>query len=147
MSSTLNSGLSEPLFQLYLYFLGPQLDMLAKLNRWLQHSSMSLHVVYSNIQALIKALLLLIAIYLLQKKVTTYQFMELLKKGTDFLHLLDCVNHSLLTERQLAQAKVNIFANSLSDRFRNLKLRIHLYRSKYETISGSSFSNTISYRC
>ena len=36
--------ISEPLFHLYLFFLGPQLDILASVNKWL-----SLHVVYSKI--------------------------------------------------------------------------------------------------
>ena len=56
-SKSLHDRLSEPLFQLYLYFLGPQLDILALVNKWMQHSEMSLHLVYSKIRALIKAFL------------------------------------------------------------------------------------------
>ena len=42
---SLHDRLSEPLFQLYLYFLGPQLDILASVNKWLQHSEMSLQFI------------------------------------------------------------------------------------------------------
>ena len=48
----LHVGLSEPRFHLYLHFLAPQLNVLAMLNKWLQNSELSLHVVYSKINAI-----------------------------------------------------------------------------------------------
>ena len=44
---SLHSRLSEPRFQLFLFFLEPQLEVLAKMNKWLQKSSLSLHEVYT----------------------------------------------------------------------------------------------------
>ena len=127
-SKNLHDRLSEPLFQLYLYFLGPQLDILASVNKWLQHSEMSLHLVYSKIQALIKAFLEPILVdsskgisdenhWPLEEAVMSMPGRDLQK------HLVDCVEHSLLTERDLKQAKetmvsyVEAVATSLIERF------------------------------
>jgi hypothetical protein len=132
-SRALHARLSEPLFQLYLFFLGPQLNMLAKLNKWLQHSEMSLHVVYSKIRALTKAFIEPIVIdsseFLSESDVHVSNYRPLDEAierlpGQDLQkHLCDCVNHSLLTERHLKQAKenmiayINAIATSLIERF------------------------------
>ena len=130
-SRSLHARLSEPLFQLYLYFLGPQLDMLAKLNKWLQHAELSLHVVYSKIRALIKAFIDPIVLDnsndIFDANTCNLRPLEdCIEKlpGTDFQkHLRDCIEHSLLTEQQLKQAKENmkayitVIATSLTDRF------------------------------
>ena len=50
----LHSRLSLPLFQLYLYFLVPQLELLSGVNKWLQNTKLTLHTVYSRVQALVK---------------------------------------------------------------------------------------------
>ena len=51
----LHNRLSEPRFQLFLYFLMLQLEALAKLNKWLQAPNLSIHTVYSKIKALLSA--------------------------------------------------------------------------------------------
>ena len=125
---TLHERLSEPLFQLYLYFIGPQLDILSTLNKWLQHCEMSLHVVNSKIRALIKAFVEPIVVDSskdisdanrrpLEEAVACLPGKDLKK------HLLDCTEHSLLTERDIKQAKgtmvayVEAIATSLIERF------------------------------
>ena len=49
----LHSRLSEPRFQLFLYFLLPQLEALAKIKKWLQSPQLSIHTVYTKIRALL----------------------------------------------------------------------------------------------
>ena len=51
----LHARLSKPLFHLFLLFLDPQLTLLAKINKWLQSTQLTLNVVYCKIQALLKA--------------------------------------------------------------------------------------------
>ena len=51
----LHVQLSMPEFQLYLYFLSPHLDLLSKVNKWLQSTNLTLHTVYYKIQALYKS--------------------------------------------------------------------------------------------
>ena len=127
-SKNLYERLCEPLFQLYLYFLGPQLDILASVNKWLQHSQMSLHMVYSKIRALITAFLEPILVD--SSKGISHENRRPLEEavmcmpGRDLQkHLVDCVEHSLLTERDLRKAKetmvsyINAVATSLIERF------------------------------
>ena len=58
----LHTQLSEPRFQLFLFSLEPQLEVLAKMNKWLQTSSLSLHEVYSKIKALLSTFVQLISL-------------------------------------------------------------------------------------
>ena len=119
----------EPLFQLYLYFLGPQLDILASVNKWLQHSEMSLHMVYSKIRALITAFLEPILVDS-SKGISDENRRQPLEEavmcmpGRDLQkHLVDCVEQSLLTEGDLRKAKkqwyhnIDTVATSLIERF------------------------------
>ena len=106
--AALHSRLSEPLFQLYLFFLVPQLDMLAKLNKWLQQCELSLHVVYSKIRALVME-------PISGQEVTAHQELSTLEvsiqkiPGCDFQkHYHDCIEHSLITERELKEAEANM---------------------------------------
>ena len=50
----LHFHLSLPLFHLYLYFLVPQLELLSGVNKWLQNTKLTLHALYSKVQALVK---------------------------------------------------------------------------------------------
>ena len=50
----LHARLSLPLLQLYLYFLVPHLELLSGVNKWLQNMKLTLHTVYSKVQALVK---------------------------------------------------------------------------------------------
>ena len=104
-SKALYERISEPLFHLYLFFLGPQLDIQASVNKWLQ-----LNVVYSKVCALIKTYFDPVLIdnskdisdencRPLEKAILCLLGRELQK------HLKHCIEHSLLTERELKAAK------------------------------------------
>lgn len=75
--------------------------MLAKLNKWLQHSEMSLHIVYSKIRALTKAFMEPIVLDS-DKDITDEDNLHPLElsvqkfPGSDFQkHDRDCIEHSL----------------------------------------------------
>ena len=107
----LHVRLSVPKFQLYLYFLHPHLSILASLNKWLQSSNISLHTVYSKIQALLKTFISPVALDS-SKSVSDDDNLHpmeealLLCPGSDFQkHLADCSDHALMSERELREAK------------------------------------------
>ena len=50
----LHVRVSTPIFHLYLFFLNPHLDLLAKINKWLQSTNLTLNTVYCKIQALLR---------------------------------------------------------------------------------------------
>ena len=125
----LHERLSDPLFQLYLYFLGPQLSILATLNKWLQHSNISLHVVYCKIEAVVKTFIQPVVLDINGDPSEPENHLPLDRAvsnlpGTDFQkHLLDCSEHALVTERELEKAKENMvsyiytIAASMKSRF------------------------------
>lgn len=107
---SLHSQLSEARFQLFLFFLEPQLEVLAKMNKWLQTSSLSLHEVYSKIKALLATFMQPISLDV-TKSVTDSDNIRgldeavLLFPGTEFQqHYLQCQDHALLTSTQLNAA-------------------------------------------
>ena len=51
----LHARVSMPRFHLYIFFLNPHLDRLAKINKWLQSTHLTLNTVYCKIQALLKS--------------------------------------------------------------------------------------------
>ena len=128
-SQSLYERLSEPLFQLYLYFLRPQLAILATLNKWLQHSNITLHVVYCKIEAVIKAFLQPVVIDINRDPSDPDNHLPLEQAisnlpDSDFQkHLRDCTDHALVMERDLKNAKENMvsyiytIASSLKSRF------------------------------
>ena len=99
---SLHSRLSEPRFQLFLFFLEPQLEVLAKMNKWLQKSSLSLHEVYSKIKALLSTFVQPISLDV-TKSITDSTNVRCVDEavplfpGTDFQqHYLQCQEHALL---------------------------------------------------
>ena len=107
---SLHSQLSEPRFQLFLFFLEPQLEVLAKLNKWLQTSSLSLLELYSKIKALLSTFVKPISLDV-TKSITDSAKVRCLEEavpfflGTDFQqHYLQCQDHALLTTAQLNAA-------------------------------------------
>ena len=107
----LHARLSQPLFQLYLYFLAPHLELLSGLNKWLQNTKLTLHTVYSKVQALMKSFSAPVALDA-DKSLTDQENLRDLEEaitlmpGSDFQkHLLDCSEHALLTERKVNGAK------------------------------------------
>ena len=97
----LHARLSQPLFQLYLYFLAPHLELLSGLNKWLQNTKLTLHTVYSKVQALMKSFSAPVALDA-DKSLTDQENLRDLEEaitlmpGSDFQkHLLDCSEHAL----------------------------------------------------
>ena len=126
---SLHERLSDPLFQLYLYFLGPQLSILASLNKWLQHSKILLHVVYCKIEAVIKTFIQPVVLDINGDPSEPENHLPLNQAvsnlpGTDFQkHLRDCSEYALVSERDLEKVKENTvsyfctIASSLKSRF------------------------------
>ena len=107
---SLHSQLSEPRFQLFLFFLEPQLEILAKMNKWLQTSSLSLYEVYSKLKALLSTFVQPISLDI-TKSITDSANVRCLDEavplfpGTDFQqHYSQCQDHALLTTAQLNTA-------------------------------------------
>ena len=107
----LHARLSMPLFHLYLYFLDPQLDLLAKMNKWLQSTKLTLNAVYCKIQALIKTFTAPVTLDN-AKSVDDDTNLRAIEcaitqlPGSDFQkHLFDCTEHALVTESELQVAK------------------------------------------
>ena len=106
----IHSRLSEPRFQLFLYFLLPQLEALAQINKWLQSPKLSIHTVYSKIKAL---LLTFIEPVVLDNTKSLSDSSNLRPicdaipffPGTDFQdHYAKCVDHSLMESREIQEA-------------------------------------------
>ena len=120
----------------YIYFLGPQLTILATLNRWLQHSNISIHVVYCKIEAVIKTFIQPVVLDVTGDPLDPENHLPLDQAvsnlpGTDFQkHLLDCSEHALVTEGDLEKAKKNMVsyiytvATSLKNRFPEMEFVI-----------------------
>ena len=107
----LHACLSQPLFQLYLYFLASHLELLSGMNKWLQNTKLTLHTVYSKVQALMKTFSAPVALDA-NKSLTDQENLRDLEEavtlmpGSDFQrHLLDCSEHALLTEWEMNGAK------------------------------------------
>ena len=107
----LHVRLSMPTFHLYLYFLNPHLDLLAKINKWLQSTQLTLNAVYCKIQALLKTFTAPVVIDSTKSindddNLRTAEHAVPLFPGSDFQkHLSDCIEHSLLSGRELETAK------------------------------------------
>ena len=107
---SLHSQLSEPRFQIFLFFLEPLLKVLAKMNKWLQTSPLSLHEVYSKIKALLSTFVQLISLDVTKSisgsnNVRCVNEAAPLFPGTDFQqHYLHCQEHALMTSTQLNTA-------------------------------------------
>ena len=103
----LNSRLSDPKFQLYLFFLHPQLEALAKINKWLQTPSLPLHTVYGKIKALLLTFTEPVALDNTKSVSDSCNLRPLneaipLFPGADFQkHYSDCHDHALLDSREL----------------------------------------------
>ena len=111
---------SNPKFQLYLFFLHPQLQELAKINKWLQAPNLPIHTVYSKIKTLLYVFVQPVALDStksitdssnlrpLEEAVLLFPGAEeavLLFPGADFQkHYKDCQDHALLDSRELQEA-------------------------------------------
>ena len=109
-SEDLHAKLEDPLFSLYLFFLQPILDILADINCQLQKSNQSLYVTYCKIKAfkttLMEPLLLDSEKNVTDNNVRPIDDMFEHFSGSEFQkHLLQCKEHSLLTERQISDAQ------------------------------------------
>ena len=69
--------------------------MLAKLNKWLQHSEMSLHIVYSKIRALTKAFMEPIVLEDITDEDNLHPLELSVQKFPGQKHDRDCIEHSL----------------------------------------------------
>ena len=111
----LHVRLSEPDFQLYLYFLNPHLDLLAHVNKWLQSTQLTLHTVYCKIQALYKSFIAPIVLDDTkglndEDNLRSVEDAIPLLPGSDFQkHLSDCSDHALLSTRQLNDIKKTMY--------------------------------------
>ncbi len=107
----LHVRVSMPTFHLYLYFLNPHLDLLAKINKWLQSTQLTLNAVYCKIQALLKTFIAPVVIDNTKSinddnNLRAVEHAVPLFPGSEFQkHLSDCVEHSLLSGRELETAK------------------------------------------
>ena len=110
-SQSFYERLFELLFQLYLFFLRPQLAIIATLNKWLQHSYITLHVVYCKIE---KTFFQPVVIDINRDPSDPDNHLPLEQAilnlpGSEFQkHLHDCAYHALVTERDLRKAKENM---------------------------------------
>lgn len=106
----LKNRLSSPKFQLYLFFLHPQSQELAKINKWLQTPNLPIHTVYSKIKTLLYVFVQPVALDS-TKSVTDLSNLRpleeavLLFPGTDFQkHYKDCNDRALLSSREIQDA-------------------------------------------
>ena len=97
------------------FFLNPQLDLLARINKWLQSTNLTLNAVYCKIQALLKTFTAPITSDSAQSvsdeaNLRTVEDAIPLLPGSDLQkHISDCVEHALLTSRELNQAKSTMY--------------------------------------
>ena len=90
-----------------MHFLEPQLAVLAKMNKWLQTSSHSLHEVYSKIRALLSIFVEPISLDVSKSIIDPTNVRSVdeavpLFPGSDFQeHYMQCQEHALLTSAQL----------------------------------------------
>ena len=114
-SEELHAKLEDPLFSLYLFFLQPILDILADINRQLQKSNQSLYVTYCKIKAF-KTTLMEPLLLDSEKNVTDDNVRPIDDvfehfSGSEFQkHLLQCKEHSLLTEWQISDAQKAMYS-------------------------------------
>ena len=106
----LHGRLENPLFSLYLFFLQHILDILADINRQLQKPNQSLYVTCCKIKAFKTTLMEPLLVD--PGKNTTEENLRPIDdvfehlSGSEFQkHKSQCLEHSLLTERQMADAK------------------------------------------
>ena len=106
----LHSRLSEPRFHLFLYFLLPQLEALAQINKWLQSPQLSIHTVYGKIKALLLTFIEPVALDKTKSVSDSSNLRPLceaipLLPGTDFQEqYAKCIDHSLMENRDMQQA-------------------------------------------
>ena len=104
-----------PKLQLFLYFLHPQVNILASVNRWLQSSNLTLHTVYSKIHALLKTFASPVTLdcntsVFDENNIRPMEAALQQCPGHDFkMHLADCSDHALMSERDLNGAKKRRF--------------------------------------
>lgn len=106
----LHNRLSEPRFQLFLYFLLPQLEALAKINKWLQSPNLSIHIVYSKIKALLSTFIEPVALDTTKSICDSSNLRPIsdaipLFPGKDFQeHYASCLDHSLMDSQEMQEA-------------------------------------------
>ena len=111
----LHKRVVEPLFALYIFFLQTNLEILADVNRKLQKANQLLYSAYCKIKAF-KATLLESLLHDPTGNVTDTNLLSIDVAVTKFLgkefqkHLSQCEEHSLLTERQLSDARKCMYA-------------------------------------
>ena len=111
----LHVRISEPIFHLYLFFLNPQLDLLARINKWLQSTTLTLNAVYCKIQALLKTFTAPVTLDSAQSVSdetnlrTVEDAIPLLPGSNLQKQLSDCIEHALLTSRELEEAKSTMY--------------------------------------
>ena len=132
----LHARLSMPKLQLFLYFLHPQLNILASINRWLQSSNLTLHTVYSKIQAFLKTFASPVTLdcntsVFDENNIRPMEAALQQCPGQDFKkHLVDCSDHALMPERDLNDAKKRMFnfiitvAKALEKRFPDMNFYV-----------------------
>ena len=125
----LHTRLSEPRFQLFLYFLLPQLEALAQINKWLQSPKLSIHTVYSKIKALLLTFIEPVALDNRKSLSDPSNLRPLcdairLFPGTDFQeHYAKCIDHSLINSREIQEACKSMYqyivkvGESIANRF------------------------------
>ena len=128
----LHKRVVEPLFALYIFFLQPNLEILADVNRQLQKANQSLYSTYCKIKAF-RATLLEPLLHDPTGNVTDSNLLSIDVAVTKFLgeefqkHLSQCEEHSLLTERQLSDARKCMYAylktvgKAIENRFHELE--------------------------
>ena len=114
-AENLHVKLSNPEFSLYLYFLQPQLQLLANINKQMQKPDQSLYVAYGKINAFIKSFVQPILVdpdgALTEDNLKVVDDGIKAMPGEDFeQHLQQCEDHSLLTLRQISDAKKAMFS-------------------------------------
>ena len=147
----LHSRLSKPRFQLYLYFLKLQLELLANINKWLQRPSLSIHV-YSKSKALLSAFIEPVALdsrKSVSDPTNSHSVDEAIAlfPGAEFQEqYLHCKEHSLLSNKELNSASKDMYqyvvvvGKAIDKNFQSLTFMV----SKYIISRAKRLPSTIS---
>lgn len=106
----LHNRLSEPRFQLFIYFLLPQLEALAMINKWLQSPNPFINTVYSKIKALLSTFIEPVALDTTKSVCDSSNLRPIsdaipLFPGNDFQeHYANCIDHSLMDSQDMQEA-------------------------------------------
>lgn len=114
-AEALHIKLSNPEFALFILFLQPQLEVLAKINKQLQKSGQTMYITYGKIDAFFRSFVQPILIdssgTLASDNLKEVEDAIAAMPGDDFQkHLQQCEDHSLLTLAQLRNAKKAMFS-------------------------------------